>query len=67
MDIILISGCIAIGFIVGFILRYVFAKFDANSVEQRADNIINEAKIKGDAKAKEIIMEARDNAEKERK
>ncbi len=67
MDIILISGCIAIGFIAGFILRYVFAKFDANSVEQRADNIINEAKIKGDAKAKEIIMEARDNAEKERK
>ena len=56
MDIILISGCIAIGFIAGFILRYVFAKFDANSVEQRADNIINEAKIKGDAKAKEIIM-----------
>ena len=56
MDIILISGCIAIGFIVGFILRYVFAKFDANSVEQRADNIINEAKIKGDAKAKEIQL-----------
>ena len=67
MDIILISGCIAIGFIAGFILRYVFAKFDANSVEQRADNIINEAKIKGDAKAKEIIMTARDNAEKERR
>ena len=67
MDIILISGCIAIGFIVGFILRYVFAKFDANSVEQRADNIINEAKIKGDAKAKEIIMAARDNADKERR
>ncbi len=67
MDIILISGCIAIGLIVGFILRYVFAKFDANSVEQRADSIINEAKVKGDAKAKEIIMEARDNAEKERK
>ncbi|MBR3654641.1 MAG: ribonuclease Y [Elusimicrobia bacterium] len=67
MDIILISGCIAIGFIVGFILRYVFAKFDANSVEQRADNIINEAKIKGDAKAKEIIMAARDNADRERK
>ena len=67
MDMILISGCIAIGFIVGFILRYVFAKFDANSVEQRADNIINEAKIKGDAKAKEIIMAARDNADKERR
>ena len=67
MDIVLISGCIAIGLIVGFILRYVFAKFDANSVEQRADSIINEAKVKGDAKAKEIIMEARDNAERERK
>ncbi len=67
MDIILIPGCIAIGLIVGFILRYVFAKFDANSVEQRADSIINEAKVKGDAKAKEIIMEARDNAERERK
>ncbi|MBO7431661.1 MAG: ribonuclease Y [Elusimicrobia bacterium] len=67
MDIVLIPGCIAIGLIVGFLLRYVFAKFDANSVEQRADNIINEAKVKGDAKAKEIIMEARDNAERERK
>ena len=67
MEIFLIPGCIAIGLIVGFILRYVFAKFDANSVEQRADSIINEAKVKGDAKAKEIIMEARDNAERERK
>lgn len=67
MDMVLIPGCIAIGLIVGFLLRYVFAKFDANSVEQRADNIINEAKVKGDAKAKEIIMEARDNAERERK
>ena len=67
MEIVLIPGCIAIGLIVGFLLRYVFAKFDANSVEQRADNIINEAKVKGDAKAKEIIMEARDNEERERK
>ncbi|MCR4663632.1 MAG: ribonuclease Y [Endomicrobiaceae bacterium] len=67
MEMFLIPGCIAIGLIVGFVLRYVFAKFDANSVEQRADSIINEAKVKGDAKAKEIIMEARDNAEKERK
>ncbi|MBR3628288.1 MAG: DUF3552 domain-containing protein, partial [Elusimicrobia bacterium] len=67
MEMVLIPGCIAIGLIVGFVLRYVFAKFDANSVEQRADNIINEAKVKGDAKAKEIIMEARDNAERERK
>lgn len=67
MEMFLIPGCIAIGLIVGFILRYVFARFDANSVEQRADSIINEAKVKGDAKAKEIIMEARDNAEKERK
>lgn len=67
MDIVLIPGCIAIGLIVGFLLRYVFARFDANSVEQRADSIINEAKVKGDAKAKEIIMEARDNAERERK
>ena len=41
MEIFLIPGCIAIGLIVGFILRYVFARFDANSVEQRADSIIN--------------------------
>ena len=67
MDIVLISGCIAIGLIVGFLLRYMFAKFDANSVEQRADSIINEAKVKGDAKAKEIMMLAKDAAEKERK
>ena len=63
----MLFGIACIGFGIGFIARYIFAKFDANSVEQRADSIINEAKIKGDAKAKEIIMAGRDTVEKERK
>lgn len=63
----MLFGIACIGFGIGFIARFIFAKIDANSVEQRADNIINEAKIKGDAKAKEIIMSGRDAVEKERK
>ena len=63
----MLFGIACIGFGIGFIARYIFAKFDANSVEQRADSIINEARIKGDAKAKEIIMAGRDTVEKERK
>ena len=47
----MLIGIACIGFGIGFITRFIFAKIDANSVEQRADNIINEAKIKGDAKA----------------
>ena len=63
----MLFGIACIGFGIGFIARYIFAKMDANSVEQRADNISNEAKIKGDAKAKEIIMSGRDVVEKERR
>ncbi len=63
----MLFGIACIGFGIGFIARYIFAKMDANSVEQRADNIINEAKIRGDAKAKEIIMAGRDAVDKERK
>jgi len=58
-------GCIC--FVIGFVLRYVYAKIDSNSVEQVSDRIINEAKIVADAKTKEIIMAGRDAAEKERK
>ena len=58
-------GCICFG--LGFILRFVYAKIDSNSVEQVYERIINEAKIVADAKAKEIIMAGRDSAEKERK
>ena len=46
-------GCIC--FVIGFVLRYVYAKIDSNSVEQVSDRIINEAKIVADAKTKEII------------
>ncbi|MBQ3835212.1 MAG: ribonuclease Y [Elusimicrobia bacterium] len=58
-------GCVCFG--LGFIVRFIYAKIDSNSVEQIYERTINEAKIVADAKAKEIIMAGRDSAEKERK
>lgn len=58
-------GCIC--FVVGFILRYVYAKIDSTSVEQISDRIINEAKIRADAKTKEMLIAGKDAVDNERK
>ncbi|MFA7074084.1 MAG: ribonuclease Y [Endomicrobiaceae bacterium] len=58
-------GCIC--FVIGFILRYVYAKIDSTSVEQISDRIINEAKIRADAKTKEMLIAGKDAVDHERK
>ena len=60
-------GGLCIGFIAGFIVRYVFAKLYANSVERLSDTILNEAKIKAESQAKERLIKANEDAEKVRK
>lgn len=63
----MLFGIACIGFGVGFISRYIFARLDANSVEQRSDIILNEAKARAEAQAKERLIKANDEAEKTRK
>ena len=60
-------GCFCAGVAGGFILRYIFAKMYANSVEQKSDTILNEAKIKAESQAKERLIKANEEAEKSRK
>ncbi len=58
-------GCLC--FVLGFIVRYVYARLDSNSVEQTSDRIINEAKILADAKTKQMLIEAKEAIDKERR
>ena len=47
-------GCIS--FVLGFVIRYVYARIDSSSVEQVSNRIINEAKMLGDAKTKQMLI-----------
>ena len=58
-------GCIC--FVLGFVIRYVYARMDSSSVEQVSNRIINEAKMLGDAKTKQMLIEAREQIDNERK
>ncbi|MDR1952299.1 MAG: ribonuclease Y [Elusimicrobiota bacterium] len=51
----------------GYLLRFVFAKMNANSAEQVSEKIINEAKLLAQTKSKEAMLEAKLIVDKERK
>ena len=58
-------GCLC--FVAGFIVRYVYARIDSNSIEQTSDRIINEAKILADAKTKQMLIEGKEAIDRERR
>jgi ribonuclease Y len=58
---------IILGVVVGYVLRVVYAKINAKSVEQISERIIKEAKMVADAKTKEALLEAKVIVDKERK
>jgi ribonuclease Y len=68
MDSVLITVIIAVAaFILGFVLRIAYAKTNAKSAEQIAERIKHEAKMIGETKKKEMLLEAKENIDKERK
>jgi ribonuclease Y len=55
-----------IGLILGWIIRWLYARFQLSSSEQRADRVIQEAQKEAEAKKKEALLEAKDKIIRER-
>jgi len=64
--ILVILGCLLLGILVGYILRFIYARFQASSVEARARRIIDSAQREAEAKKKEGILEIKDEMHKTR-
>ena len=63
--VIIITAFVAL--IVGYILRFSYAKLNAKSIEQISERIIKEAKLIAETKSKETLLEAKLIVDKERK
>ena len=62
--IIILLSCI-IGIAVGYLGRWIYAKFKLTSAEQQAVRISEDAMVKAEASAKELILETRESMQKE--
>ncbi len=60
----LLLSCL-VGFAVGVIVRWLYAKYKLTSAEQEAIRVRNEAKNKAEAEAKELMLETRETLQKE--
>jgi ribonuclease Y len=56
----------AAGFILGWIIRWLFARFQLKSAERRAEQVTEDAKKDAEAKKKEILLEAKEKIISER-
>ncbi len=54
------------GLILGWIIRWLYAKFQLSSTEQRVERLNREAIKEAESKKKELLLEARDQLQKER-
>ncbi|MBQ7612429.1 MAG: ribonuclease Y [Spirochaetaceae bacterium] len=57
----------AVAIILGWTIRWLYAKFQLSSTEQRAIRILEEAKKEADAQKKEILLEAKEQVIREQK
>jgi len=57
----------AVGIILGWTIRWLYARFQLSSCEQRAVRIIQEATKSGEAKSKEFLLEAKEQLIREQK
>ncbi|UCF97937.1 MAG: ribonuclease Y [Spirochaetaceae bacterium] len=55
-----------IGLILGWIIRWLYARFQLSSSEQKADRVIQEAQKEAEAKKREALLEAKDKIIRER-
>ncbi|MEA1912054.1 MAG: Rnase Y domain-containing protein, partial [Spirochaetota bacterium] len=54
------------GLFLGWIIRWLYARFQLSSTEQRAERLNHEAIKEAEAKKKELLLEGRDQLQKER-
>lgn len=66
MRLLLLIGLPLFGLILGWIIRWLYAKFQLSSVEQKAQRLSQEAIKEAEAKKKEILLEGRDELLRER-
>jgi ribonuclease Y len=55
-----------IGLILGWVIRWLYARFQLSSSEQKADRVIQEAQKEADSKKREALLEAKDKIIRER-
>ena len=63
---IIIITSVVVGIVLGYLIRFVMAKMDANSAEIRKHKIIQEAKEKAESERKHAISSANSEIQKER-
>lgn len=57
----------AVGLILGWMIRWLYAKFQLSSSEQQAVRVVEEAKREAEAQKKEILLEAKEQIIREQK
>ena len=57
----------AVGIILGWTIRWLYARFQLSASEQRAERILQEAVKEAEARKKEILLEAKDQLIREQK
>jgi ribonuclease Y len=55
-----------IGLILGWVIRWLYARFQLSSSEQKADRVIQEAQKEAEARKREALLEAKDKIIRER-
>ena len=65
-SIMIIITSVVVGIVLGYLIRFVMAKMDANSAELRKHKIIQEAKEKAESERKRAISSANSEIQKER-
>ena len=65
-SIMIIITAVVVGIVLGYLIRFVMAKMDANSAELRKHKIIQEAKEKAESERKHAISSANSEIQKER-
>ncbi len=66
MQLALVIALPFIGLILGWILRWLYARFQLSSVEQRTERLKKDAVKDAEARRKELILETRDALQRER-
>ncbi|MDR0915204.1 MAG: ribonuclease Y [Endomicrobium sp.] len=67
LNFMIIGIIILVSFCIGYCTRLIYAKINAKSIEQIAEQIIKEAKLISETKVKESLLEAKNIVDKERK
>ena len=66
-NIIVIVITAVIALLIGFVLRFIYAKINANSAEHVSERIIKEAQMMAETKSKEALLDAKLIVDKEKK